>query len=62
MSKKTPARLRELSTELGAISRNLADVFLDISVYFTKVSFFHVRHWVFGLKKFNLNIIGKNVC
>ena len=35
MSKKTPARLRELSTDLGTISRNLADVFLDIPVFHT---------------------------
>ena len=32
MSKKTSARLRELSTELGAISRNLAGIFWDIPV------------------------------
>ena len=31
--KKVSARLRELATELGASSRNLADVFLDIPVY-----------------------------
>ena len=39
MSKKTPARLRELATELGASSRNLADVFLDKSVYFSLDTF-----------------------
>ena len=31
-----PARLRELATELGASSRNLADVFLNIPVYVVK--------------------------
>ena len=33
LSKKMSARLRELATELGASSRNLADVFLDIPVH-----------------------------
>ena len=32
MSKKMSARLRELATELGARSRNLANIFLDIPV------------------------------
>ena len=32
LSKNMSARLRELATELGASSHNLADVFLDIPV------------------------------
>ena len=44
MSQKTSARLRELSTELGTISRNLADVFLDIPVSCTRAGALVTRY------------------